>query len=88
MAQTRIVLKEEDKPLIDEIRQATGASSSSDVITMLVRRYGSQFLAWWRSGASPTPSNPQEDPIPLPSATPAIPVSPTDPGEGLEEFPL
>jgi hypothetical protein len=49
MAQTRIVLAAEDKPLAEAIKDATGVGSISEVMSMLLRRYGKAFLDWWQS---------------------------------------
>lgn len=49
MAQTRIVLKPEDRPLIEELRQTTGAGSASEAITLLIRRYAPHFIEWFKS---------------------------------------
>lgn len=45
----RIVLRQTEKPLIEEIRKATGVGSNSDAVALLVRRYGQAFLDWFLS---------------------------------------
>jgi|GEM_PF-3659508 len=47
--QVRIVLNAKDKPLVEEIKQTTGVGSLSEVVTLLVRRYGAHFVEWFQS---------------------------------------
>jgi hypothetical protein len=48
-SQIRVVLNPELKPLADEIKQVTGCGSTSEVISLLLSRYGKHFIAWWLS---------------------------------------
>ncbi|MBD1929786.1 hypothetical protein H6F74_26650 [Trichocoleus sp. FACHB-90] len=47
--QTRIVLSAEVKPIVDEIKQVTSASSTSEVVSLMLTRYGKHFITWWLS---------------------------------------
>ncbi len=47
--QVRVVLSPEVKPIADEIKEVTCAGSTSEVISLLLSRYGKHFIAWWKS---------------------------------------
>ena len=48
-SQIRVVLSPEVKPLADEIKQVTGCGSTSEVVALLLTRYGKHFINWWLS---------------------------------------
>lgn len=48
-AQIRVVLSPEVKPIADEIKEITCVGSTSEVISLLLSRYGKHFIAWWLS---------------------------------------
>lgn len=48
-SQTRVVLAPEVKPIADEIKEVTCCGSTSEVISLLLSRYGKHFIAWWQS---------------------------------------
>ena len=45
--QTRVVLSPEVKPIADEIKQVTCCGSTSEVVSLLLSRYGRHFIEWW-----------------------------------------
>ncbi|MBD2006983.1 MULTISPECIES: hypothetical protein [Cyanophyceae] len=47
--QIRVVLSREVKPIVDQIKQVTSATSTSEVVTLMLTRYGKHFIAWWLS---------------------------------------
>lgn len=47
--QTRIVLAESVTPLAEQIKETTGASSLSEVLTLLLTRYGPHLIEWWQT---------------------------------------
>ncbi len=54
----RIQVKDADQPTLQEMQQATGLPNASDVLTLLLRKYGRDFINWFSSeGASPPPPN-------------------------------
>lgn len=78
--QTRVVLREEDKPLVESIQDATGLSSYSEVVAFLINRYGPHLIEWCRSN----PHQP-ESLQPLQPSTPvAAPSLPANPGVNLD----
>ncbi len=48
-SQIRVVLSPEVKPIADEIKEVTCAGSTSEVISLLLSRYGKHLIAWWKS---------------------------------------
>ncbi|MBD1895889.1 hypothetical protein [Coleofasciculus sp. FACHB-129] len=48
-SQIRIVLSPEVRPIADEIKEVTCCGSTSEVISLLLSRYGRHFIAWWQS---------------------------------------
>lgn len=48
-AQTRIVLNPSVQNIAEEIKETTNASSLSEVITLLLSRYGPHLVAWWKT---------------------------------------
>lgn len=78
--QTRVVLREEDKPLADRIKDATGLSNYSEVIAFLINRYGPHLIEWCQLNPH-LPSQPLEPPTPV--AAPSLPANP-----GLDLDPL
>lgn len=47
--QTRVVLNPSVQPIAEEIKAVTSSSSISEVITLMLSRYGKHFIAWWQS---------------------------------------
>ena len=47
--QTRVVLNPSVQPIAEQIKSVTSSSSISEVITLLLSRYGKHFIAWWKS---------------------------------------
>ncbi len=47
--QTRIVLNPSVQPIAEEIKAVTSSSSISEVVTLMLSRYGKHFIAWWQS---------------------------------------
>ena len=45
---TRIVIKDSDKPLIQNLQTLTGVSTASEVVSLLLSRYGSHFADWFK----------------------------------------
>ncbi len=45
--QIRVVLSPEVKPIADEIKQVTCCGSTSEVVSLLLSRYGRHFIEWW-----------------------------------------
>ncbi|MBD1903784.1 hypothetical protein NDI44_27055 [Trichocoleus sp. DQ-A3] len=45
--QIRVVLSSEVKPIADEIKQVTCCGSTSEVISLILSRYGRHFINWW-----------------------------------------
>jgi hypothetical protein len=47
--QTRVVLSPEIAPIAQQIKEVTCCGSTSEVVTLLLSRYGKHFIAWWQS---------------------------------------
>lgn len=45
---TRIVIKDSDLPLVESLKTLTGVSSGSEVMSLLLSRYGAHFEQWFR----------------------------------------
>lgn len=48
-SQIRVVLSPEVRPIADEIKEVTCCGSTSEVISLLLTRYGRHFINWWQS---------------------------------------
>ncbi|MBW4422027.1 MAG: hypothetical protein KME13_22905 [Myxacorys californica WJT36-NPBG1] len=77
MSQSRVVIRSKDIPMVERIMQTTGVDSASDVISLLVSRYGDALLTWWTSDVHPC-RFPVE--VRMPDLEPDFPH---DPGVGL-----
>ena len=44
---TRIVIKDSDLPLVESLKSLTGVSSGSEVMSLLLSRYGKHFKDWF-----------------------------------------
>lgn len=45
---TRIVIKDSDLPLVESLKTLTGVSSGSEVMSLLLSRYGEHFANWFK----------------------------------------
>lgn len=45
--QVRVVISPGVQPIADEIKQVTRCSSTSEVISLMLSRYGRHFINWW-----------------------------------------
>ncbi len=70
--QTRIVLNPAVQPIAEEIKETTNASSLSEVISLLLSRYGAHFVAWWKSN----PHQAELSALAIPQANFVIPQQP------------
>jgi hypothetical protein len=52
--QTRIVLNPSVQNIAEEIKETTNASSLSEVVTLLLSRYGPHLVAWWKTNPHQT----------------------------------
>jgi len=79
--QTRVVLREGDKPLVELVQAATGVGTPSEAISLLLNRYARGFSAWFESNphqcGHPNDSH-QEIPTPQVAITPAANLTPLD----------
>lgn len=73
-SQIRVVLSPEVKPIADEIKAVTNSSSVSEVITLMLSRYGKHFIAWWQSN----PHQVELSALTVPAET--FPIQQTDVG--------
>ncbi|MEP0755602.1 hypothetical protein NDA03_25820 [Trichocoleus sp. Lan] len=48
-SQIRVVLSPEVRPIADEIKEVTCCGSTSEVVSLLLSRYGRHFINWWQS---------------------------------------
>ena len=78
--QTRVVLSPEIKEIADEIRGVIRANSTSEVVALLVSRYGKHFIAWWKSN----PHQHELTALPIPQADFTIPQPDVDLSSPIE----
>jgi hypothetical protein len=69
MAQTRVVISDKLRPIAEELQSVTGVSSLSDVIALLLTRYGRHLKQSWEIADSSQSTAPNQPSMPEPLLT-------------------
>lgn len=84
MPQTRIVLKDPQRDIAQQIQDVTGLGNLTEVIGAMLTRYGKHMLDTWEVDASRCP-----DPAPVVESVPSFSAAPpTDSGASLPALEL
>lgn len=73
--QTRVLIRDQDKPLVQAIQSATGVKTPSEAISLLLNSHAKALVEYFENSVTQTPAITQPSqvatvsPLPVPSAS-------------------